>query len=235
MPGLLEDYDSLTSATLSFGPKSAAMSSIFTRVVAQINLLFSWRWWWERQHRDAAWLLPCCPSSFIPRNPINNDHLFSTVIYYSSFLHAHEMTRYNSTLCILFDLAYTICGDQSYLTLIDRTVPIDLRNTTHRSPLCLPSDPELSQQTAAGEHLRSIEYALSEEAYIAASGLFLLLGLNLTYKALPVDDPLTGWIRKICRQIGTLSGFKVGVHFKPAERVTKEMQWARFYPKEEGE
>ena len=229
MPGLLEDYDNISTGSLSPGTKSSALSSILDRVIAQINLLFNWRWWWERQNRDSPWLVPCSPSSLVPRDHLTRQPLFPTLIYFRHFNHVHEIARYNSTLTILFDLAHTICGDDSYLAKVDRSVPTDLQHTTHRSPLCLPSDPELSVYTAIGEHVRSIEYALSEEEFVATSGLFLLLGLNLTYKALPIDDPLTGWIRRICRQIGTLSGFNVGVKFKPAETVTKEMHWSRFY------
>lgn len=230
MPGLLEDFDTISSTALTPEAKAVAFASLLDRVIVQVNHLFSWRWCWERLYGDAAWLVPASPSSCVPRDQITGEPLFSTLVYFTSFIHAHEVTGYNSVLCILFDLAYSICSDDSYLTKVDRSIPPDLQHTTRRSPLCLPSDPELSLHTAAAEHVRSVQYVLSEEKHIAASGLFLLLSLDLTYKALPINDPLTSWIRRICRQISTLSGFKVGSTFKPAQMMTKELQWSKFYP-----
>ncbi|KAL9599065.1 MAG: hypothetical protein Q9219_004099 [cf. Caloplaca sp. 3 TL-2023] len=218
MPGLLEDYDNSCDARLSPGAKSIALTSVLKRVITQINHLFAWRWEWERQHQEAVRLVPCSPSSCVPRNPLTGEPLFPSLIYYSSFMQSHEMARYNSTLVVLFDLARDICGDDSYLLHLDRLIPVDLRRTSRRSPLCLPSDPEVSLLAAAEELVRSVEYALSEEAHIAASGLYLLLSLNSVYRALPVEQRhLRGWIRRVCRQIGTLSGFSIGVDFDQVE------------------
>lgn len=143
------------------------------------------------------------------------------------------MQRYNSVLLVVLDLARAIYGDEGFLSDLDRSIPPDLLSVTHRSPLCLPSDPDLSLHTVAAEHVRSLEFSLRDASQVSLTGLFSLLNLNLTYKTLTPDHPLSGWIRDICGQIASMSGFHVGSRFKPSRTMNKELQWSRFYLAEE--
>ncbi|KAL8634303.1 MAG: hypothetical protein Q9228_008103, partial [Teloschistes exilis] len=159
--------------------------------------------------------------------------LYPTLIYFSDYFRWNEIQRYNSLLLVILDLAQAMHGDEGFLPDLDRSVPADLISVTHRSPLCLPSDPELCLHTVAAEHMRSLEFSLRDISHVSVTGLFSLLNLNLTYKVLTPEHPLSGWIRDICGQIATMSGFHVGSRFKPSKTMNKELQWSRFYLAEE--
>ena len=116
------------------------------------------------------------------------------------------MCRYNSILTILLHLLQDICDDENaYLNLLDFSTPADLLSGTRRSPLCLPSDTELSARNAAAEHIRCAETVLDQES-LTASEPFHLLMLNLTYRALPAGDALRLWIRRMYRGSSCVRG-----------------------------
>ena len=143
-----------------------------------------------------------------------------------------EIGRYNSMLVILLNHLGDICGDDNaYMNLLDRRIPADLLDRPDRSPLSLPSDPELCTRTAAAEHVRSVERVLLYDSHISATGLILVSTLNLTYKALPADDPLRGWIQAMYRHCNGSNGAgqKLPVEDKdPYAIVPQSSQWKRF-------
>lgn len=122
-----------------------------------------------------------------------------------------EIGRYNGILCILLNLLRDICGDDddAHLNLLDRRTPTDLLYRAHRSPLCLPSDSELSPRNAGAEHIRSVEKALDKETHVSSTGLIVVLMLNLTYMALPAGDPLRFWIQRIYWNSSITGGSKL--------------------------
>ncbi|KAI4197900.1 MAG: hypothetical protein LQ350_005659 [Teloschistes chrysophthalmus] len=233
LPGLLEDFDTLVgSGSTNFGDPPAHRN-LYLRVLALANTLFAWRWAWERQHAYHVWLVPSTNSRYVPRDADSGEPMYPTLIYFSDYFRWNEMQRYNSVLLVVLDLARAIYGDEGFLSDLDRSIPPDLLSVTHRSPLCLPSDPDLSLHTVAAEHVRSLEFSLRDASQVSLTGLFSLLNLNLTYKTLTPDHPLSGWIRDICGQIASMSGFHVGSRFKPSRTMNKELQWSRFYLAEE--
>ncbi|KAL8637555.1 MAG: hypothetical protein Q9228_005187 [Teloschistes exilis] len=233
LPGLLEDYDTLVASGSTVSGDAPAHGNLYLRVLALANTLFAWRWAWERQHAYEVWLVPSTNSRYVPRDADSGEPLYPTLIYFSDYFRWNEMQRYNSVLLVVLDLARAIHGDEGFLSDLDRSIPPDLLSVTHRSPLCLPSDPDLCLHTVAAEHVRSLEFSLRDASQVSLTGLFSLLNLNLTYKTLTPDHPLSGWIRDICGQIATLSGFHVGSKFKPSRTMNKELQWSRFYLAEE--
>lgn len=233
LPGLLEDYDTLVASGSTVSGDPPAYGNLYLRVLALANTLFAWRWAWERQHAYEVWLVPSTNSRYVPRDAGSGEPLYPTLIYFLDYFRWNEMQRYNSVLLVVLDLARAIHGDEGFLSDLDRSIPPDLLSVTHRSPLCLPSDPDLCLHTLAAEHVRSLEFSLRDASQVSLTGLFSLLNLNLTYKTLTPDHPLSGWIRDICGQIATLSGFHVGSKFKPSRTMNKELQWSRFYLAEE--
>lgn len=138
------------------------------------------------------------PSSQVPRNNLTGEAIFSTLFEYSGVVRTGEICRYKSILSVHLNLLSDICGDEtSYIQLLDLTTPIDILNRIHRSPLCLPSDPELSTNNAAAEHIRCVEKVLNQEFHVSSTGLILVLTLNLTYKTIPAESPLKLWTQRI--------------------------------------
>ncbi|KAL8915675.1 MAG: hypothetical protein Q9172_006770 [Xanthocarpia lactea] len=189
IPGLLEDFDNL--CTSDFTPKAcfSAFCHVRDRSITLINTLFAWRWEWERQHGDQVWSVPRPQSSYGPYDSTGNP-IYSTSFEFSNFCRMGEIGRYNSMLVMLLDLLGDICGDDNaYMNLLDRRIPSDLLDRPDRSLLSLPSDPELCSRTAAAEHVRSVESVLLHDSHVSSTGLIVVSTLNITYKALPADDP----------------------------------------------
>ncbi|KAL8840050.1 MAG: hypothetical protein Q9176_004072 [Flavoplaca citrina] len=164
VPGLLEDFDNLCSSDVPPAATFSTLSHLQYRVVDLLNTLITWRWEWERQHSDQVWTMSLPPSSQIPRDANTDEPIYPTLFEFSSVLRMGEMCRYNGILAILLNLLRDICSDDAaYINLLDLSKPVDLLHRTHRSPLCLPSDPEFSPRNAAAEHIRSVEKALDQE------------------------------------------------------------------------
>ncbi|KAI4254427.1 MAG: hypothetical protein LQ352_003098 [Teloschistes flavicans] len=171
LPGLLEDYDTLLATRHTRSSDPSAYCDLYLRVLTLANILFAWRWAWERQNAYHVWLVPSTNSRYVPRDPNSGEPLYSTLIYFSDYYRWNEIQRYNSLLLLILDLAQAMHGNEGFLSDLDRSVPPDLI-----------------------------------------------------------------WIRDICGQIATMSGFHVGSRFIPSKTVNKELQWSRFYlAKEEGQ
>ncbi|KAL8803969.1 MAG: hypothetical protein Q9182_002841 [Xanthomendoza sp. 2 TL-2023] len=198
LPGLLEDFDSLCSSNASPKVCFEKLGLLKHRTIGLINLHLTWRWEWERRYGDQVWAVPCPPTSHVPRDEFTGDPLYPTLFRFSMYNHSAVIGRYNSTLATVFHLAHDIWGDHSYLNLLDRSIRPDMMHRARRSPLCLPSDPGFGLRTAAAEHIRSIEMALSQEINLSSGGLILLTSVSNTYKLLSVGDPLRDWIRRMC-------------------------------------
>ncbi|KAL8942200.1 MAG: hypothetical protein Q9211_001498 [Gyalolechia sp. 1 TL-2023] len=197
IPGLLEDFDNL--CTLDLTPKAcfSAFCHLRDRSITLINTLFAWRWEWERQHGDQVWSVPRPQLSHGPYDSTGKP-IYSTSFEFSNFSRMGEIGRYNCMLVILLGLLGDICDDDNaYMNLLDRRIPADLLDRPDRTPLSLPSDPELCSRTAAAEHVRSVENVIIHDSHISSTGLIVVSTLNVTYRALPADDPLRGWIQAI--------------------------------------
>ncbi|KAL8904573.1 MAG: hypothetical protein Q9171_007006 [Xanthocarpia ochracea] len=231
MPGLLEDFDNLYSS--DFTPKAcfSAFCLVRDRSITLIDNLFAWRWEWERQHGDQVWSVPRPQSCYCPHDSTGNP-IYSTNFEFSNFNRMGEISRYNSMLVVLLNILGDICGDDNaYIDLLDRRIPADLLDRPDRSPLSLPSDPELCSRTAAAEHVRSVESVLIHDSHISSTGLILVSTLNMTYKALPAEDPLTGWIQAIYEHSSCSNGAgqKLGANEPFAVVPPKPSPWKRNY------
>ncbi|KAL8646784.1 MAG: hypothetical protein Q9226_006712 [Calogaya cf. arnoldii] len=210
IPGLLEDYDNLCSSEDPPSVTFATHYDLRNRTISLLNSLLAWRWQWERQYADQVWEIPSPPSSQVPFDETSGKPIYSTHFEYPNNLRRGEIGRYNGMLCILLGLLRDICDDDNdsnaSIHLLDRTIPVDLIYRSHRSPLCLPSDPKLSSRNAAAEHIRSVEAALAQESHVSSTGLIFVSMLNLSYKALPAGDVLREWIKRIYWQNGSAGG-----------------------------
>lgn len=145
----------------------ATLSHLQNRTVDLLNSLIIWRWEWERQLSDQVWIIPLIPTSQIPRDATTYEPLYPTLFEFSSVVRLGEISRYYGILAILLNLLRDICSDDpAYTNLLDLSTPADLLDRTHRSPLCLPSDPGFSSRNAAAEHIRSVEKALDQETHV---------------------------------------------------------------------
>lgn len=234
MPGLLEDFDNLCSSDSPPGICFSTLSLLRARAIDLINSLFHWRWDWERQNAQQVWLVPCTIASCSPLDTVTNEPIHATLFQFSTFAGIAHICSYNGTLTSLLNLAHDIWGDDSYLTLLDRSTPIDLLRSTRRSPLCLPSDPELSLQTAAAEQIRTIELPLSQESHVSSRALILLSSLRETYRVLPMDDPLRHWIRRICSRSGKADGVRAGETYEVLPMDDPVGDWVRLFRRQSG-
>ncbi|KAI4246931.1 MAG: hypothetical protein L6R42_009747 [Xanthoria sp. 1 TBL-2021] len=233
VPGLLEDFDNLCCSEAAPSVTYSTLNHLRDQTIGLINSLFAWRWEWERQHADQVWEIPCPLTSQVPTDKTTGKTIYSTRFEFSNYLRLGEIGRYNGILCILLNLLRDICGDDdddAPINLLDRRTPTDLLYRAHRSPLCLPSDPELSPRNAGAEHIRSVEKALDKEMHVSSTGLILVMMLNLTYKALPAGDPLRLWIQRIYWNINSASGTKMRIKdVEPEGKSPHPLHWKRLY------
>ncbi|KAL9626542.1 MAG: hypothetical protein Q9204_007221 [Flavoplaca sp. TL-2023a] len=229
VPGLLEDFDNLCSSDVPPAATFSTLSHLQNRIVDLLNTLITWRWEWERQHSDQVWTMSLPPSSQIPRDATTDEPIYPTLFEFSSVVRMGEMCRYNGILAILLNLLRDICSDETaYINLLDLSTPADLLHHTHRSPLCLPSDPDFSPRNAAAEHIRSVEKALEQEVHVSSTGLIIVLMLNLTYKALPAGDTLRSWIKRIYLHSSSAHGTREMIQ-DDSGRIPYPASWKRFY------
>ncbi|KAI4093261.1 MAG: hypothetical protein LQ339_007739 [Xanthoria mediterranea] len=231
VPGLLEDFDQICCSESTPSATFTALNHLRDRTIELINSLFAWRWEWERQHADQVWEVLRPPSSQVPHDKATGSALYPTLFEFPDIVRLGEISRYNGILCILLNLLDDVCGnDDASMQLLDRFTPTDMLHRAHRSPLCLPSDAELSSRNAAAEHIRCVEKPISQDSHISSTGLMLVLGLNLIYKTLPPEDPLRLWIQRIYCNISSAAGAKEMIKDdKRRDKVPHPMHWKRFY------
>ncbi|KAL8849419.1 MAG: hypothetical protein Q9221_005591 [Calogaya cf. arnoldii] len=235
VPGLLEDYDNLCSSEAPPSITFARHHNLRNRTIELLNSLFAWRWQWERQNADQVWEIPSPATSQVPFDEATRKPSYSTHFEYPDSIRRGEMGRYNGILCILLGLLRDICdvdnNSNDSIHLLDRSIPVDLLYRSHRSPLCLPSDPELSYRNAAAEHIRSVEAALTQESHVSSTGLIFVLGLNMTYKALSAEDVLRQWIQRIYWQSSSAGGTRDMIKdVEPEAKISGcPLIWKRFY------
>jgi hypothetical protein len=192
VPGLLQDQK-----TAQLDCDSRMRQVLVHQVLRQLDVLFRWRWTWESNHPSAATEearaqngteATLCPAQA------------KSLLEFSSFTMAVEISLYNAVLlCLLGLLYYELTVEQAQVEIdkvaVDAQVP---KNGRAAATLVLPLPGLISMHAAAVEVVRSFEYQLAHIGQDEGTPtLFWLFPLGLASKVLRRDLGATLWIQQM--------------------------------------
>lgn len=193
IPGFLEDQ-----ARLEQVQSPELKGDLIRRIEFQVEKTYHWRWRWEASNTNTVWEADpeILPTEYLSTHfrPIRS------VLVFSSFSQATELSLYNAILLCLLGLLWTLKPPD------DRTPSPP---TMPATPLLLPGDVESLTQPAV-EICRAFEYQLMHVKNSRDSALFWLFPLGLASRVLEDDTDMMLWIKTMLETSQVTRGYGTG-------------------------
>lgn len=164
-------------------------------VQEKLDALFKWRYHWNRAHANVTCELDT--NAFPASRSLSTYRPFQTVLVYSSFTRATEISLYNAVLICLLGVLWSF------------KPPAAKQPAFCHSILTLPHE-VTSLRDPAIEICRTFEFQLAMVKQSHESTLFWLLPLGLASRILEDDIRISSWIKDMLDSSRVTRGYGTG-------------------------
>ncbi|KAG8528674.1 uncharacterized protein KY384_006361 [Bacidia gigantensis] len=197
VPGFLED-----DAKLDQDVSIEACKALWQRIVAQLDLLFTWRWQWHHQNPQV-----------VEENIIKDNRRQKLALHFTSLLHAVDILTYDSALIWLLGLLWKLNPCLAPLAVEDSAsrTKLSILSPSSENPNCLhlPGSATKLKEVAI-EIYHVFDFQMRNIRGHRVSSLFFLMPIGLAWSVLQGDEKWRSSITETLALSRVTKGYQAG-------------------------
>ncbi|KAF2098391.1 hypothetical protein NA57DRAFT_57545 [Rhizodiscina lignyota] len=205
VPGMLED-----DGRLSQQPDPGPHVALVERVKRQLKRAFRWRWHWQELYSATVYEKPASPA---PADPSAKSRMFESILQFTEFERATEISLYNAVQMWLIGLLWKIAPSNAPAIIMAAAQP----PSTHKDSSAYPYFSSLSLpgmsvalRDPAIEICRVFEFQCANVQHSKDPALFYMLPIGLAYSVLEHQPRFRDWLVSMLDQSPITSKYVIG-------------------------